>query len=107
MTWDTVVIHWLTFGSSAEAERDLIRSTQVSMRASLIQRSTSTMDGKDDKLGLNLVAHGLPREPPIALTPSAIVVDVWKDCATDMIPSASLKGYEKKDNVAGSCTLIS
>jgi hypothetical protein len=101
VTWDTIVIHWLTFGSSAVAERDLIRSTQVSMRASLIQRSTSTMDGKDDKLGGKLAAHLLPREPPSALTPSAVVVDVWKDCAADTIPSAPLRGYEKKGEKLG------
>jgi hypothetical protein len=32
VSWDAVVIHWLTFGS-VEAERDLPRSTQESMRA--------------------------------------------------------------------------
>lgn len=106
MTWDTVVIHWLTFGSSAKAERDLIRSTQVSMRAPLTQRSTSTMGEKDGKLGLKLAAYGMPREPPSAFTPSTVVVDDWKDCATNMISSTPLRGYLNKDNMARSCTLI-
>ncbi|KAJ4986946.1 hypothetical protein SVAN01_07624 [Stagonosporopsis vannaccii] len=31
--WDALVIHWLTFGSSAEAEKDLLRSTEGSRQA--------------------------------------------------------------------------
>lgn len=38
--WDVLVIHWLTFGSSAKAEKDLLRSTEGSMQA-LTQRHES------------------------------------------------------------------
>jgi hypothetical protein len=32
--WDALVIHWLTFGSSAAAEKDLLRSTQATQASS-------------------------------------------------------------------------
>ena len=32
--WDALVIHWLTFGSSAEAEKDLLRSTLATQASS-------------------------------------------------------------------------
>lgn len=39
--WDALVLHWLTFGSSAAAEKDLLRSTQASSRAPLTRRQES------------------------------------------------------------------
>jgi hypothetical protein len=95
VTWDTAVIHWLTFGSSAEAERNLTHSTQASMGAAPVQCSTSTMDEKDGELGVKLAAHGLPREPPSALLPSAGVVDVWKNCVVNMVPSERFEMVSK------------
>jgi hypothetical protein len=34
--WDCLVLHWLTFGSSAAAEKDLLRSTGASSRLGLV-----------------------------------------------------------------------
>ncbi|KAH6614981.1 hypothetical protein C7974DRAFT_56898 [Boeremia exigua] len=39
--WDALVIHWLTFGSSAAAEKDLLRSTGASSRQPLTGRQES------------------------------------------------------------------
>lgn len=39
--WDALVIHWLTFGSSAMAERDLLRSTEASSRQALTRQQES------------------------------------------------------------------
>jgi hypothetical protein len=62
VTWDTVVIHWLTFGSSAKAERYLTHSTQASIGIPLIQHLTSTEPGAE------VVANELLKEPPSAFT---------------------------------------
>lgn len=39
--WDALVIHWLTFGSSAAAEKDLLRSTEASSRQALTRQQDS------------------------------------------------------------------
>lgn len=39
--WDALVIHWLTFGSSAAAEKDLLRSTVASSREALTRQQES------------------------------------------------------------------
>lgn len=39
--WDALVIHWLTFGSSAAAEKDLLRSTEASSRQGLTRQQES------------------------------------------------------------------
>ncbi|KAJ4326069.1 hypothetical protein N0V94_000231 [Neodidymelliopsis sp. IMI 364377] len=41
VVWDLLVIHWLTFGSSAAAEKDLLRSTEASSRQALTRRQES------------------------------------------------------------------
>ena len=76
------------------------------MRAAPVQCSTSTMDEKDGEVGVKLAAHGLPREPPSALLPSAGVVDVWKNCAVNMVPSERLGSYQNNGDMVGSGTLI-
>lgn len=85
-------MHWLTYGSSAEAERNLTLSTQVSTRTPLIQGSNSTENEKDSELSVELAVHGLLKEPPSALAPNAVVVDLRKDGAADTILSAPLRG---------------
>jgi len=71
-----VVIHWLTFGSSADAERDLTHSTQVSLRGPLTRGSASTNYDSDGEPGMKLSTHGLLKEPPPALTSAGTVVDI-------------------------------
>lgn len=39
--WDLLVIHWLTFGSSAAAEKHLLRSTETSSRQALTRQQES------------------------------------------------------------------
>jgi hypothetical protein len=36
--WDVLITHWLTFGSSAAAEKDLLRSTEASSRQGLTRQ---------------------------------------------------------------------
>jgi hypothetical protein len=71
VSWDTVVIHWLTFGS-AEAEKDLTRSMMASQRARLNQSDTSILerDVRLDTPQLDLMepqkafaTRTMPREP--------------------------------------------
>lgn len=79
MTCNTVVVNWLTFGSSAEAERNLTRLTQDRMEASPGQPSATTSDGGGGELGLEISTHGHlkePKEPQVAVTPNAGVVDI-------------------------------
>lgn len=39
--WDALIIHWLTFGSSAAAEKDLLRCTEASSRQALTRQQES------------------------------------------------------------------
>ena len=71
-----MVIHWLTFGSSADAERDLTHSKQVSLRGLPIRGSASTNYDSNGEPGMKLSTHGLLKEPPTALTSASTVVDV-------------------------------
>jgi hypothetical protein len=41
--WDLLVIHWLTFGSSAAAEKDLLRSTEASSKQALVRQQGSIL----------------------------------------------------------------
>ena len=41
--WDCLVLHWLTFGSSAAAEKDLMRSTGASSRLGLVGDQQGSM----------------------------------------------------------------
>lgn len=47
--WDALVIHWLTFGSSAAAEKDLLRSTENSSRQALTRRQDSFPSRSDSR----------------------------------------------------------
>lgn len=80
LTWDTVVLHWLSFGSSAKAEQNSTYSTQASTRAPLIQHLTSP------KPGAKVADHELLKEPQSALTRSVGAENIRKDCAPDIIP---------------------
>ncbi|OAQ64454.1 nnrS protein domain-containing protein [Pochonia chlamydosporia 170] len=81
VTLNTVVVNWLTFGSSAEAERNLTRLTQDRMQTLQGQSSPPTTssggDGRDGELGLEIATHGLLREPApqVAATSSASELD--------------------------------
>ncbi|KZM20553.1 hypothetical protein ST47_g8291 [Ascochyta rabiei] len=52
VSWDAIVIHWLTFGS-VEAEKELTRSTQESMRAPtpLSLRPKESQEAMNSQLG--------------------------------------------------------
>jgi hypothetical protein len=95
VTWDAVVIQWLTFGSSAEAEKNLIHSTRASMSIPLVPHLTSTNDDRDGELGNQPAVHGLPKEPPTPLTLSTGLVDISnisKDRTVDITQSAPVRG---------------
>jgi hypothetical protein len=47
--WDALVIHWLTFGSSAAAEKNLLRSTQASSKDTLTRQQESLPSQADSR----------------------------------------------------------
>jgi hypothetical protein len=92
VTWDAVIIHWLTFGSSAEAERLLIHSNQASMSNTLVMRSASTNNDRDGELGAIPTGHGLLKEPPNVPTLTASVENTSGDHMAEMALSGPLRG---------------
>lgn len=58
--WDALVIHWLTFGSSAAAEKDLLRSTDASSRQALTRQQDSVPSRPSSQRELREVALKLP-----------------------------------------------
>ena len=63
--WDALVIHWLTFGSSAAAEKDLLRSTEASSRQGLTRQQDSVPSRCSSKRETREVAVKAP-EPVFA-----------------------------------------
>lgn len=63
--WDALVIHWLTFGSSAAAEKDLLRSTEASSRQGLTGQQGSVPSRCSSKREMREVAVKAP-EPVFA-----------------------------------------
>lgn len=63
--WDVLVIHWLTFGSSVAAEKDLLRSTDASSRQGLTRQQDSVPSRCSSKREMREVAVKLP-EPVFA-----------------------------------------
>lgn len=66
--WDALVIHWLTFGSSAAAEKDLLRSTEASSRQVLTRQQDSVPSRASSRRETREVAVNAP-EPACAQDP--------------------------------------
>lgn len=92
VTWDTIIIHWLTFGSSAEAEKNLTCSTQASTRVPLTQDLAIVKDGVDYELGLETSTNKALEQPTSVLMSAAGAVDLPEHCTADIIISAPLRG---------------
>jgi hypothetical protein len=58
VTWDAAVVHWLTFGSSADAERELSESTEIFLSIPLVPSSASTNFDRDGELGIKPTPRG-------------------------------------------------
>lgn len=58
--WDALVIHWLTFGSSAAAEKDLLRSTEASSQQGLTRQQDSVPSRCSSKREVSEVAVEAP-----------------------------------------------
>ncbi|KAF9696182.1 hypothetical protein EKO04_006067 [Ascochyta lentis] len=69
--WDALVIHWLTFGSSAAAERDLLRSTETSSRQGLTrqhERLPSRCSSRRDPAVVKTPEMAYVQEPDLEIT---------------------------------------
>ncbi|KAF1923939.1 uncharacterized protein M421DRAFT_425280 [Didymella exigua CBS 183.55] len=66
--WDALVIHWLTFGSSAAAEKDLLRSTDASSRRALTRQQSNTPSRASSQREVREVPVKAP-EPAFAQAP--------------------------------------
>jgi hypothetical protein len=91
VTWDAAVVHWLTFGSSADAERELSESTETFMSIPLVPSSASTNLDRDGKLGIKPTPRRGLKEPFRAPPSNAGAVDVSQDRIGVVTQAASLK----------------
>lgn len=58
--WNVVVIHWLTFGSSAAAENDILRSTAASSRQGLTRQQDSILSRCKSGMEIREIALNTP-----------------------------------------------
>lgn len=80
--WDCLVLHWLTFGSSAAAEKDLLRSTGASSRLGLVgdrQGSMPTLRCSSSRREAGV--HGLEAPEAAFITAPQLEVAVRPDPA--------------------------
>ncbi|PSN73492.1 hypothetical protein BS50DRAFT_607105 [Corynespora cassiicola Philippines] len=62
VVWDTLIIHWLTFGSSGEAEKNLTRSTQSSRRTVPIQVPAPAASAIRREITADTITNAPPRQ---------------------------------------------